>query len=173
MGNDMKRFLSLAAAILFVGGSAFGDDKTTTQPFDDATFIKMAASGGMHEVELGKLAASQAHRDDVKKFGEKMVTDHSAMNESLKKVAASMNVNPPDKMNDEHQKEVDKFKDLKGAEFDKAYIKHMVEDHEKDVKEFTKASKEAKDANLRNFAAQNLPTLQSHLEMIKKINETK
>jgi len=41
----------------------------------------------------------------------------------------------------------------------------MVKDHKKDVKEFEKQAKNAKDADVRNFASKTLPTLQEHLKM--------
>src|SRR3954467_12032604 len=43
----------------------------------DAAFAKEAAVGGMAEVELGNLAKEKASNNDVKQFGDRMVTDHS------------------------------------------------------------------------------------------------
>jgi len=63
------------------------------------------------------------------------------------------------------------LRDYKGPDFDKMYIKHMVEDHEKDVKEFTRAARECKNAKLKEFAEKTLPTIKDHLDMAKKIND--
>lgn len=156
-----------------VGSPAGEDKKPADKPFDDATFVAKAASGGIHEVELGKLAAARASSDDVKKFAERMVTDHGKANEELKKAAQAAGLNVPDKMNDEHQKEFDRFKDYKGEDFDREYMKHMHRDHEHDVAEFTRASKEAKNPNVKAFAAKTLPVLQGHLEMAKKLQPNK
>ena len=57
-----------------------------------------------------------------------------------------------------------KLAKLSGAEFDKAYIDMMVKDHKKDVAEFEKESKGAKDSDLKSWASTTLPTLQDHLE---------
>ena len=62
---------------------------------------------------------------------------------------------------------------LLGAEFDKAYAKHMVEDHEKAVKLFENASKNIKDPGLKDFATKTLPTIKEHLEMAKKLEAAK
>ena len=43
----------------------------------DKKFVEKAAQGGMAEVELGQLATQKASSDDVKKFGQRMVDDHS------------------------------------------------------------------------------------------------
>jgi putative membrane protein len=44
----------------------------------DTQFMKEAAEGGMAEVALGRLAVEKASSGDVKKFGQRMVDDHSA-----------------------------------------------------------------------------------------------
>jgi putative membrane protein len=146
-------------------------DKPDAKAFDDAEFVKKAASGGMHEVELGRLAAKMAKMDDVKKFGQKMVEDHTKANMELMKIAKASRLEVPTKMMEKEQKEFDHFKTMKGEEFDKEYVSHMVKDHEMDVAEFTRASKEAKSAEIKEFAAKTLPTLQEHLKMVKELQE--
>jgi len=163
---------ALAATVLAVGGTTADDTKRKDdKPFDDVTFVKKAASGGMHEVELGKLAQSQASNDLVRKFGERMVTDHTKANADLKTVAEAMGVTLPAKMMDEHQKEFDRFKGMSGADFDRAYVDHMVKDHEEDVAMFKRATTEAKDAKLKEFATKTLPTLEDHLKTIQDIQK--
>jgi putative membrane protein len=166
-------FQAVRGILFFVASIATtGEDRKPgagSEPFDDVTFVAKAASGGIHEVELGKLAATRAMREDVKKFAQKMVEDHTKANEELKKAAQAAGLRVPEKMNDENQKEFDHFKDYKGADFDKQYLKHMLEDHEKDVAEFTQASKEAKNPQVKAFAAKTLPVIQEHLELVKKL----
>lgn len=170
-------FMLVAGAFFAVGAVADdkskADDKTKKDDtaFSDAEFVKKAAIGGMHEVELGKIAAAQGQSEDVKKFGQKMADDHSKAYDELKAAAKKANLDVPSKLDDEHQKHIDKLKAMKGDEFDKAYIKHMVEDHEKDVAEFTRASKEAKDAGVKEFATKTLPVIKTHLDMIKKMDK--
>jgi putative membrane protein len=65
-----------------------------------------------------------------------------------------------------------KLEKLQGAAFDKAYMDDMVKDHKKDVKDFQKQSKSAKDPEVKNFAAQTLPTLQEHLQMAEAAQKT-
>jgi len=160
----MVRTVSCFALLLAV--SARAED---TKPFTDADFVKAAASGGMMEVELGKVVAAKAKNADVKAFAERMVKDHSAANEKLKTAAKAAGLAVPDKLNDEHQKTLDKFKDYKGTDFDKDYVDCMVKDHEEDVKAFTRASQEAKDPNVKAFATETAPVVKQHLEAVKKL----
>ena len=136
----------------------------------DKEFMDKAAQGGMMEVQLGQMAASKAQNADVKAFGQKMVEDHSNANTELKSVARENNVTLPTEVSAEQKEDMDKLSKLSGAAFDKEYVKMMVEDHEKDVADFQKQSESAADADVKAFATKTLPTLKSHLEMIKGIN---
>jgi putative membrane protein len=133
------------------------------------SFLMKAAQGGMAEVELGRLAAEKAQNAEVKKFAQKMIEDHSNANTELKSLATKKGVTVPSDVGAEHKASMDKLKNLSGAEFDKAYVAAMVEDHKKDVAEFEKESTGASDADVKAFAAKTLPTLKMHLEMIQAI----
>ena len=135
-------------------------------------FVMSAARGGMAEVKLGQLALQKASSADVKQFAQHMVDDHSKANESLIALAQRKNIKLSGDMGEENQKVYNKLEKLSGAKFDKAYMKHMVEDHEKDVKEFEEASKDKSKADdIRAWAKETLPTLRNHLQMAKDIEK--
>ncbi len=150
------------------------EDQASAPKEDDSEFAVKAASGGMTEVELGRMAQQKAQNAEVKKFAAQMVEDHSKANEELKALAASKNITLPTAPGEDHRKDIDEIAKLSGADFDKKYISFMKEDHEEDVKEFRKAADDAKDPDLKAFASKTLPTLQMHLDMVtaldKKIN---
>lgn len=162
--------VALLAAGLSAGLTARADDKdkkAADGPLDDATFVKMAASDGMHEVVLNKLALTKSTNADIKKFAEQMVKDHTKANEDLKAAAKAAGVEVPAAIMEKHQKHIDMLS--KSEHFDQDFAKHMVSDHEEAVALFTKASKELKNKDLKDFATKTLPTLQHHLEMAKKL----
>jgi putative membrane protein len=134
---------------------------------DDKDFVMKAAQGGMAEVTMGNLASAGGSNADVKAFGQRMVTDHSKANDELKSLAMSKGLALPSDAGKEHQEMIDKLSKKTGKDFDQEYMKGMVEDHEKDVKEFEKASRDAKDPDIKAWAAKTLPTLQEHLRMAK------
>ena len=136
---------------------------------EDSKFAVEAASGGMMEVQLGELAQQKASNQKVKDFGAKMVRDHSKANDDLKTIAGSKNITLPPAPGEDHMEHIKKLSEKSGKEFDKDYIKMMVDDHEKDIDHFEKCSKDAKDAELKAFAAKTLPTLREHLAEAKKI----
>jgi putative membrane protein len=165
------RGIPLFAAMIGASALLAGADdiKPGQKPFDDSTFVMEAASGGMFEVELGKIAESRAKNDDVRKFGQRMVDDHGKGNEQLKKAAMSAGITVPAKMNEKDQKNLDRFKNYTGENFDQDYVKDMISDHQHDIAEFTRASKEAKNPAIKEFAAKSLPLLKDHLAAAKKL----
>jgi len=135
----------------------------------DKHFVRKAAEGGLAEVELGKLATQKASSDEVKKFGQRMVDDHSKANDQLKQLAQQKGVDLPTQPDAKDQATKKRLEKLSGEQFDKAYMQDMVKDHTKDVAEFQKESNSAKDPDVKNFASQTLPTLQDHLKEAKSI----
>ena len=65
------------------------------QVMQDKMFLRKAAEGGIAEVKLGELAVQKASSDDVKAFAQKMVEDHTRMNNDMAQLADSMGVMLP------------------------------------------------------------------------------
>ncbi len=158
----LKAGVVLAAMTL--GAGALAADKSQLSA-SDRKFMEKAAQGGMAEVELGNLAKEKAASAKVKEFGAKMVQDHGKAGDELKQLASSKGVTLPTTVDAAHKKDMDKLARLSGDKFDHEYMDHMVKDHRKDVKEFQKASKDAKDPDLKAFAAKTLTVVEGHLQL--------
>ncbi|MGH9528695.1 MAG: DUF4142 domain-containing protein [Terriglobales bacterium] len=124
----------------------------------------------MAEVEFGKLATDRASSEDVKKFGQRMVDDHTKANDKLKQVAKNEGITLPDDLNAKDKATKARLEKLSGKQFDRAYMNDMVKDHIQDVAEFNRESKMAKDPDVKNFASQTLPTLQDHLKDARSVD---
>lgn len=177
--------LAIAASLALFGASAAmaqGTTATTTAPaaattsklaHADASFIKDAAKDGMAEVEAGKLAVQKATDPALKAFAQKMVDDHTKANEELKALAQSKGIDLPDDPSLMQKGKLKLLSSADGATFDKRYADSMgVKDHEKAVKMFQKTASNAKDADVKAFAAKTLPTLQEHLKMARDMHST-
>ena len=136
----------------------------------DRKFVERAATGGIAEVEMGKIAQQKASSDQVKQFGERMVQDHSKANDELKQLAQAKGIVVPAAPTKAQHGDMEKLNKLSGAKFDQQYMAHMVSDHRKTVAEFKKASETAKDSELKAFAGKTLPTLQEHMAQAESIH---
>lgn len=134
--------------------------KTATKQLSakDKSFMMSAAKGGMMEVEAGKVAAQNGQNADVKKFGNRMVTDHSKANNELMALAKEEGVSLPG------AKSPPKWKS------DKDYMDMMVKDHEKDLSEFQAEAQNGTDADLKKFADKTSKIIAKHLQMAKDID---
>ena len=138
----------------------------------DAKFAVDAANGGMGEVALSKLAQGKASNAKVKEFADMMIADHSKANDELMALAKTKNITLPDAVGDDNKMKSEELAKKAGKEFDKAYVDVMLTDHKKTVSLFEDASKNAKDADIKAFAAKTLPTLKAHLDHINAINDS-
>lgn len=136
---------------------------------EDKEFVSKAGMGGLFEVQAGNLALQKATSPDVKSFAQRMVTDHSAANAELARLATTKGLALPTELGGTHKGAYDHLAMLSGTELDKAYMQHMVDDHTKDVGELEKASTSATDADVKGFAAKTLPILQEHLKLAREV----
>ncbi|UKT65259.1 DUF4142 domain-containing protein [Pedobacter mucosus] len=138
----------------------------------DSKFATEAATGGMAEVALGKLALEKSTNAQVKEFATMMVNDHGKANAELMTLAQTKNITLPADVDDEHKKKMADLTKLTGANFDKEYVSAMVDGHEKTLKLMQDEAKDGKDAELKTFASNTAPVVQTHLTMIKKIHDS-
>jgi putative membrane protein len=138
---------------------------------DDPDWVMKVAHDGMEEVELGQLAAKKATNPDVKRFAQRMVTDHSKVNAELKQLATTKGIKLPDALDDDQKAMKDKLSKLSGAEFDREYMSMMVAGHDKAVAAFQGESREGSDAELKAFATKTLPTLLEHQTLAKETRD--
>ncbi len=151
--------------------TAGSENPTGKASAQDRTFITEAAAGGMAEVELGRLATQKASRSEVKEFGQMMVDDHSKANTQLTKIAQGEGITPPATLKAEDKATQDHLSKLSGEAFDRAYIQHMVKDHQEDVAVFRKQSTAAANSEVKQFASSTLPTLEKHLQRAQEIEQ--
>ena len=138
-------------------------------PASDLDFLTRALISGHREVKLSELAKTRAESDKVKEFAQLMVEDHKLLSEKLTK-AADRKIAIGVGLEKETKEAHEKLSKLTGAEFDRAYTRHMVEDHEKAIKLFEAFSKSDKgNEEMRKCASEALPKLREHLQMARKL----
>ncbi len=135
----------------------------------DAEFVEAFGSGNAGEIRFAELALKNAESEDVKKFAQMMITDHSKANDQLAQVAKNHNIDFPPAPPAEAVEMSKTLLDVKGAEFDKKYIGAMLTDHTNDVAEYKKAKSEVKDHLLKEYVDSTEPVVAEHLKACKAI----
>jgi putative membrane protein len=128
----------------------------------DREFLDTAYSINQGEVKLGEVAKRKGTTDAVRNYGQLMVSDHSLALKELHEFADKANARMPSQLLPQQQRAYDEMSKLSGAEFDRAYIGHMVTGHEAAIGAFTKEAQLGKNPILKDYAQKTLPMLQSH-----------
>jgi putative membrane protein len=153
----------LAAAALAVAALAGAE---TAVPAADRAFAEKAAMGGVAEVQSDRMAEQKGMNSQVKQFVARIAQDHAKAGDELKQIAAGKGLTLPQAPSAEDRHEMDMLDKLQAAaDFDRAYMTHMVADHKKDIAEFEREASSGQDADLKAFAAKTLPTLREHLKL--------
>src|ERR1700730_16353363 len=95
-----------------------GNLQKPARAVSDATFAKKAAQGGMAEVKLGKLAQEKETSDSVRKFGQRMVEDHTKAGDELKRAAAQENITLPEEISEKDKAGVNSISNQSAAPFE-------------------------------------------------------
>jgi putative membrane protein len=124
--------------------------------------------GGQAEVELGKLAQKKGSASQVKKFAERMVTDHTKAGDRLAAMGRSVNPNIPKELDPEHKTIRDELGKMSGKDFDAAYLTVQIQDHQKTANLLQWEVSMGQNEQLKKYAADQLPMVLDHLEMAKQ-----
>jgi putative membrane protein len=127
------------------------------------------------DINYAKLAMSKAKDKQVKDFAQQMITDHSAVQKSVRDLAAKLNVFPVDSqttnsLKKEAQQAMLKLHRLKGKEFEKAYIGNEVAYHQRVINAIkTVLIPNAKNAELKKTLQEAEPLFEGHLQHAQQI----
>jgi putative membrane protein len=135
----------------------------------DRKLIRSAAVDDLTEIRLGVLATEKASNDAVKAFAQRMVADHAAVRDELRKIAEQKGVNLPPALDKRQQAEIERFSGLSGADFDRAYVQRVVEEHARDMKEFQRRADKVRDQEVRAWVAWAIPTIRDHLSQAEQL----
>ena len=133
----------------------------------DMKFLMEAASSSKLEIQLGQMAQQKGASQEVRDFGAMMVRDHTAASKQLMSMVSNKGAAIPDTLLPKHMALMSRLDGLSGAAWDKAYMSVMRDAHENDIDEFEDETKDARDADVRAFATQQMPILKMHQQHAK------
>ena len=131
----------------------------------DRDFVEKATNANLAEIKMGQLAAEKASASDVKQHAQKMVDDHTKVNDDLKRIADQEGVSVPTDLDSSAKSEYDKLNGLSGADFDREYMSNLKKDHRDAIDLFQKETRSGSDPAIKRFASSTLPSLREHLQM--------
>jgi putative membrane protein len=189
-----KRIVALAGAMLLCGSMGFAQMRDSPSPTGqtpgqnpstdpqmngmqaagqpspvDRMFVSKAMQGGLAEVQLGQLTLQKSNNPQVKEFAQRMIDDHTKLNDQMKPVAQQVGVTVPDQISKGDRKIIAKLQALSGPAYDQAYIKDMVKDHKQDLNEFQMEASSGQDQTVKDAANQGSKVIAQHLQMAQQM----
>ena len=161
----MKRLLMLLLACAC--GFAMAQDKKGPS---DPQIAGIVVAANQIDIDAGKFAKSHSQNKEVKDFAQRMITDHSAVNKQAGALVKKLGVKPEESDTSRSLKKsasgtMGKLKNLKGAQFDKAYVDNEVAYHQQVLDAIDKVLiPSAQNTELKDLITKVRPAIQAHLD---------
>ena len=160
--------LAAAAALASIGAPSVRAQSPLAGPSGsragsaDAVFIAKAAEAVTADAALARLGAAKAGAREVKVFAQRLVQGHAALHREIAALAHSKGVelDPP---RPEARQVGAALAPLTGATFDRAFLAAALKGHEAAVALFEAESRDGRDADVKEWAARQLPAIRDQL----------
>ena len=160
--------LSASIICMLVAGARGGDQ--VNLPLDNAFLVK-AATCDFAVIEISKMAETQAS-PDIKAFAVHIGKDHQASYDKLAGLLKTRKVGVVSGTEPGTKAEIKLLGGLKGADFDREFLKWIIQEHRAGVPISENQINQGKDADVRAFAKENLETARKHLQEAEELAKT-
>jgi putative membrane protein len=172
----MRRLLICGALLIAAPATALAQNSppmaASAMAPPAADYVMMAGQSDTFEVQSGQLAAHMANSENLKKFGAKMVTDHTTSTQMVMAAAHKSGMNPsPPPLKPEQQQMLADLQSVKGAAFDKMYVSQQLKAHQDALDLQSSYAKSGDDPNLKAAAARIVPVVKMHMSMLAKMGD--
>ena len=165
----MRPLISALALTAVLSVPAFAADKMDN---GDISAMKQLAQANLSEIAGGKTAVQKAQSPDVKSFAQKMVDDHTKMLADLRTLAKKKDVALPQDADVKDMAQMKLMERKSGAEFDQAFMEHMVKEHERALKDVQNIAAKAKDPEFKAAVQKAHAKIQEHLQLAQRISKS-
>lgn len=144
----------------------------------DPQIAAIAVAANTHDIENAELALEKSENEEIRELAERMVTDHTAVNEQATELVTRLGVTPEE---NETSRELirsgeevrQRLSGLEGAEFDRAYIEHELAYHQQVLDALDQLLiPNAQNSELRSLLEQVRGAVAAHLEHAQQVQST-
>lgn len=130
------------------------------------SFVTNAAISDMYEIQAGKIAQAKGQSAGVKDFGKMMVTQHTAMTNTMKPLVTAANQTPPAGLDERRKGLIDNLNAAAPADFDRVYLDQQEAAHNEALNLMKGYGDNGDDAGLKAAAMKAAPMVQKHLDQV-------
>lgn len=96
----------------------------------DDEFVRDVALKNMAAVELGRMALNKTTNPEIRSFAQRMIDEHGTAGENLKSAVSGRPIEWPAQLDDKHGEIAGELAKKQGPDFDRDYLKAMVDGHQ-------------------------------------------
>lgn len=138
---------------------------------DDARFLVDAKSFNLLDMRLAELAAANGYAATIVNLAKRDLTNHEDLSKDLNKLSAKEKIAIPDNMNEEHQAILFDLSKAEREDFDRQYLQALNRINDDITRRFTTMATQAKDADIRAFAARRLGMLREQESLLSEVED--
>ena len=172
-------FTALSAALFLAPGLATAQTGTAhagsrthaaapRPTLDDATIVAIFDAANTADIETGRLAAERGRSSKVREYGAMIARDHATVRQQGRDLAAKLGVTPTPPADDAgakaHAQAMKELRALRGAAFDRAFLRHEATFHKNVIDAVTTTLLPAiGNAELKALVVKVAPAFQAHM----------
>ena len=152
-----------------------GNQKSTMMSLTEADrqFVVTALAAGQYEVTAANKVQLRSSDQQVKDIAQHLSEDHMKANSQLTNLASRKGILNQVGLTETQINQLSQLDKLTGTDFDREYLSQQLAAHADAVTLFQSAASAASDRDIRDWASATLPTMQTHLDMVKSLNDSK
>lgn len=167
----MRRLMYEPLMALVVMFNAGKSDAPKDEKLTDEQFLIKAMECNHCEVQRAEMAQKRSDNAEVRKFAGKLGAEHEQCRKELLKHAGDIKVAVVSGLDKEHKETMDRLSKLEGKEFDREYLKTVIDAHQKAIKLFEAEARDGAIDALRAHAKKMVPVFQDHRKQAQKIKD--
>ena len=174
MIGTMHLMIATAVALPTLSGCAFMQRTLPGVTMSDANLISVLDSLGENEIDAALLARQKASNPEVKAFAGRVLNEHRQLAEANARLAEQRSLQPdPPALSAEltraHEQAMQKLRTQSGAAFDRAYVKHEIQQHVLAFQFMEAAAESEAEPTIKQELVRSGPDLLSHISAARAL----
>jgi putative membrane protein len=179
-GEDEQQTAAIENGADTVGAAATGTTAAPAAPgaVTDPQIADIVVAANEVDIQAGEVARTKATNPQVKEFAQRMITDHTGVNEQASQLVQRLGVTPEPnptsrQLRQDGEQNRSRLQGLSAAEFDRAYMEHEVEYHQQVLDAIDNTLiPNAQNPELKALLEQTRPAVEAHLQHARNIQSS-
>lgn len=165
--------LGVVAALALAGlaPAATATAQAAQPSTQDRQYLQAIHQVNLAEIVTGELAQQKGQDQQVKDLGERFVTDHTQLDQTVQDLAKQLGVELPAEPAADQQAVVDQLNNVSGAAFDKQWVTAELAGHVQAIQATQTEISQGSEQSVVQLAQDALPTLQAHYDELVTLAE--